>query len=210
MVFAFIASVPAVFIAASEFAVIVVVFASVNVEAVLNVASEFAVSVVVPLSVSVPDVVIVPSEVALIVVVPVKFVVVALMVNTPFVPLSGVIAILPVVPPPIVKVFIFNVWIDPGLKAKPFGAAAPGFAEILAVGVFPVTPVKANFALDVLVPPSNKSSVILNGDKAPAFSCQEVIPAVPAFTHVGVVPDSSRTCPLEPADVCVKTPAAFA
>src|SRR5258706_5088306 len=70
--------------------------------------------------------------------------------------------IFPVLLSPIVNVWLFVVAITPALFRVMF-------PEIDAVGIPDALLMNANFALLVEVPPSNKSSVILVGDRAPLF-----------------------------------------
>lgn len=67
-------------------------------------------------------------------------------------------------------------------------ALFPELAEILAVGVpEPIMLRTANLAEVVAVAPSKRSSVILNGDKAPEFLCQKLI--VPPLLNHERVPE---------------------
>jgi len=56
--------------------------------------------------------------------------------------------------------------------------------EMEAVGVPPATFSNANFAEAVEVPPSNRSSVMLSGDRVPSASCQYWVRVVPLLTMV--------------------------
>ena len=140
---------------------------------VAKVAREFAVIVAVFPKVSPAAVLSVPSEVALIVEVPLNVVVPALIVNNPAAPpLFGLIAMFPVLAPPIVSVFIFNDWMDPfPLSANPFVPPLDGVAAMDATGVAnPALPVNANFALVVADPPRRKSYVLFTGERAFVFN----------------------------------------
>ncbi len=176
----------------SEAWFVVIVAAPLNANApdVVSVASELAVIVAVFPNVSPAAVFNVPNEVALIVEVPLNVVVPAFTVNSPATPpLFGLIAMFPVLAPPIVKVLLFRDWIVPGLSDSPFTVPLAGFAEILATGVeAPATPVKANLAPVVAVPPKSRSSVMFAGESAPRFSCQKFVVPVAQLPKLGVAP----------------------
>jgi hypothetical protein len=140
-------------------------------DAVVIVPSELAVSVEVLIA-SVPAVFSVPKEFAFSVDVPFSVTVPALTVNNPF-PFPGLIAMFPVLPPPIVKVVLFRLWIVDvaPFNDNPFGAL-PVTADILATGVLSSTPVNANSALVVALEPSSRSSELCIGDNAPPSNCQ--------------------------------------
>src|ERR1700722_9576929 len=105
------------------------------------------------------------------------------------------IRIFPVLADPKVKLCLPVVKIFPLASSE--RALGVVTAEILAVGVPPATFLNENFALLVAVDPRSRSSVILNGDTAPEFSCQK-LSVPPAGCHCGVPPTTSRICPFEP------------
>jgi hypothetical protein len=71
-----------------------------------------------------------------------------------------------------VNVLLFKDWIAPvPLRERPVEVPDEGVAAILATGVaVPASPVNANFALVVEVPPNSKSNVLLEGDIALLFN----------------------------------------
>ena len=79
---------------------------------------------------------------------------------------------MPVNVPPIVKVLSFRLCIVDVLPLSDNPFAPAPVADILATGVLLPTPVNANSALAVDVPPKSRSFVILNGSTVPKFVCQ--------------------------------------
>ena len=152
-----------------------VVDPSVSPAAVVIFANPESESVVAPDTVNVDAVFTVPSDVAFNTDVPFNVTVPALIVNNPAAPPPfGLIAIFPVVPPPIFNVLLFNDWIVPfvALNASPFPFPPFVVADNDATGVAPFIPVTAKSAEFVAVPPKRKSYVLLIGDSAFPFNCQ--------------------------------------
>jgi hypothetical protein len=129
-----------------------------NVFAEVIVAKPESDKAVAPESVKVPAVVIVPNVEAFKAEVPFNVTVAALIVSKPLEPLFGVIAIFPVVFPPMVKVLLFNACSEPApFITSPVGPV-PVCAEIDATGVAaPALLMNANLALVVAFAPSSKS-----------------------------------------------------
>lgn len=89
-------------------------------------------------------------------------------------------------------------------------ALFPLFALILAVGVPVLLLMKANLALAVLVPPTSKSKVLLNGSTVPLFNWKKFVPRLVALVHVGLAPAPLvvKTYPDVPGASAANVPAA--
>jgi hypothetical protein len=132
----------------------------VNPAAVVMFANPESDNVVAPDTVNVAPVFTVPSDVAFNTDVPFNVTVPALIVNNPAAPPPfGLIAIFPVVPPPIFNVLLFKLCIVAfvALNATPFPFPPFAVADNDATGVAPINPVTPKSADVVAVPPNRKS-----------------------------------------------------
>jgi hypothetical protein len=99
----------------------------------------------------------------------------------------------------------------------PVGTTKDRFPDIDAVGEpDPFIFMNANLAVVVAFEPSNKSSELVIGDKAPIFLCQKLLAAVAHEDQLGVVPPikhceavPAADCPISPVVEVYKTPPAF-